>query len=129
MLKKGNMTKRWIDKADPNPAQTCSCVANVGTGGNSDEMPLGAMRDAAAVLRGTHDFAAFRSTGTETTTRTMPETPDARKEDSSLVRPACWKSRGAYFFLSTLAMSKRTKDERVHGHITQRQFRLAARIP
>lgn len=41
-----NMTKRWIDKGDPNPAQTFSCVANVGTSGNSDEMPLGAMRDA-----------------------------------------------------------------------------------
>ena len=41
-----NMTKRWIDKTDPNPSQTFSCVANVGTGGNSDEMPLGAMRDA-----------------------------------------------------------------------------------
>lgn len=40
------MTKRWIDKGDPTPAQTFSCVANVGTGGNSDEMPLGAMRDA-----------------------------------------------------------------------------------
>lgn len=41
-----NMTKRWIDKGDPNPAQTFSCVANVGTNGNADEMPLGAMRDA-----------------------------------------------------------------------------------
>ena len=41
-----NMTKRWIDKGDPTPATTFSCVANVGTGGNSDEMPLGAMRDA-----------------------------------------------------------------------------------
>jgi hypothetical protein len=41
-----NMTKRWIDKTDPNPAQTFSCAANVGTGGSSDEMPLGAIRDA-----------------------------------------------------------------------------------
>ena len=41
-----NMTKRWIDKGDPTPATTFSCVANVGTGGNSDEMPLGGMRDA-----------------------------------------------------------------------------------
>ena len=41
-----NMAKRWIEKTDPNPSQTFSCVANVGTGGNSDEMPLGAMRDA-----------------------------------------------------------------------------------
>lgn len=41
-----NMTKRWIEKTDPNPSQTFSCVANVGTGGNADEMPLGAMRDA-----------------------------------------------------------------------------------
>ncbi|MFN0253055.1 MAG: hypothetical protein ACKV2T_39645 [Kofleriaceae bacterium] len=41
-----NMTKRWIDKLDPSPGQTFACLANVGTGGNSDEMPLGAMRDA-----------------------------------------------------------------------------------
>lgn len=41
-----NMTRRWIEKTDANPAQTFACVANVGTGGNSDEMPLGAMRDA-----------------------------------------------------------------------------------
>jgi hypothetical protein len=41
-----NMTKRWIDKADPDPSMTFSCVANVGTGGPSDEMPLSAMRDA-----------------------------------------------------------------------------------
>lgn len=41
-----NMTKRWIDKLDPNPGTTFACVANVGTSGNSDEMPLGAMRDA-----------------------------------------------------------------------------------
>jgi hypothetical protein len=41
-----NMTKRWIDKTDPNPSMTFSCVANVGTSGPSDEMPLSAMRDA-----------------------------------------------------------------------------------
>lgn len=41
-----NMTKRWIDKADADVAGTFSCVANVGTGGPSDEMPLSAMRDA-----------------------------------------------------------------------------------
>lgn len=48
MIKPGscNMTKRWIDKSDPNPAQTFACAANVGTGGSSDEMPLGAVRDA-----------------------------------------------------------------------------------
>jgi hypothetical protein len=40
------MTKRWIDKTDPNPSQAFSCAANVGTGGASDEMPLGAVRDA-----------------------------------------------------------------------------------
>ena len=39
-----NMTNRWIDKNDPNPSQAFSCAANVGTGGNADEMPLGAMR-------------------------------------------------------------------------------------
>jgi len=41
-----NMTRRWIEKTDPDKAATFACVANVGTGGNSDEMPLGAMRDA-----------------------------------------------------------------------------------
>jgi hypothetical protein len=41
-----NMTKRWIDKSDPNPSMTFSCLANVGTSGPSDEMPLGAVRDA-----------------------------------------------------------------------------------
>ena len=41
-----NMTKRWIDKSDPNPAQSFACAANVGTSGSSDEMPLGAIRDA-----------------------------------------------------------------------------------
>jgi hypothetical protein len=41
-----NMTKRWIEKADADKVATFSCVANVGTSGNSDEMPLGAMRDA-----------------------------------------------------------------------------------
>jgi len=41
-----NMTKRWIDKTDPDPSMTFSCVANVGTGGPGDEMPLSAMRDA-----------------------------------------------------------------------------------
>jgi hypothetical protein len=41
-----NMTKRWIDKTDANPAQTFACAANVGTSGSSDEMPLGAIRDA-----------------------------------------------------------------------------------
>lgn len=48
MLKPGacNMTKRWIDKTDTDPSATFSCVANVGTGGPSDEMPLSAMRDA-----------------------------------------------------------------------------------
>jgi hypothetical protein len=48
MLKPGacNMTKRWIEKADADVSTTFSCVANVGTGGPSDEMPLSAMRDA-----------------------------------------------------------------------------------
>jgi hypothetical protein len=41
-------------------------------------------------------LSARRRAGTEATTRTMPETPEARKEDSLLVRPACWKRRGAY---------------------------------
>jgi hypothetical protein len=46
MLKKGAMTKRWLDKGDPNMAMTFSTLANVGTSGSGDEMPLGAMRDA-----------------------------------------------------------------------------------
>lgn len=46
MLKKGNMTKRWIDKSDPDVAGTFSMLANVGTSGSADEMPLGAIRDA-----------------------------------------------------------------------------------
>ena len=41
-----NMTRRWIEKTDPDPSGAFSCVANVGTSGPSDEMPLGAMRDA-----------------------------------------------------------------------------------
>jgi hypothetical protein len=41
-----NMTKRWLEKADPNVSMTFSCLANVGTGGPGDEMPLSAMRDA-----------------------------------------------------------------------------------
>jgi hypothetical protein len=41
-----NMTKRWIEKADADVSGTFSCLANVGTGGPSDEMPLSAMRDA-----------------------------------------------------------------------------------
>ena len=41
-----NMTKRWIDKTDPDPSMTFSCLANVGTSGPSDEMPLAAVRDA-----------------------------------------------------------------------------------
>jgi hypothetical protein len=40
------MPRRWIEKTDPNVAQMFSCVANVGTSGPSDEMPLSAMRDA-----------------------------------------------------------------------------------
>jgi hypothetical protein len=41
-----NMTNRWIEKTDADVTGTFSCVANVGTGGPSDEMPLSAMRDA-----------------------------------------------------------------------------------
>ncbi|MDB4962346.1 MAG: putative lipoprotein [Myxococcales bacterium] len=57
-----NMTKRWIDKGDPDPAQTFSCVANVGTGGNSDEMPLGGMRDAFEDRMADQTNAGFRRT-------------------------------------------------------------------
>jgi hypothetical protein len=41
-----NMPRRWIEKNDPDKTAMFSCVANVGTSGNADEMPLGAMRDA-----------------------------------------------------------------------------------
>jgi hypothetical protein len=41
-----NMTRRWIEKTDPDVSGTFSCLATVGTGGPSDEMPLSAMRDA-----------------------------------------------------------------------------------
>ncbi|MCW5806706.1 MAG: hypothetical protein KIT31_30355 [Deltaproteobacteria bacterium] len=41
-----NMQRRWIEKADADPSGTFSCVANVGTSGPSDEMPLSAMRHA-----------------------------------------------------------------------------------
>ncbi len=40
------MSRRWIEKTDPDPAGTFACVAAVGTGGPSDEMPLAATRDA-----------------------------------------------------------------------------------
>lgn len=57
-----NMTKRWIDKGDPNPAMTFSCVANVGTNGNADEMPLGGMRDAFEDRMADNTNAGFRRT-------------------------------------------------------------------
>jgi hypothetical protein len=41
-----NMTKRWIDKVDPSPATTFSCVARVGINGPAAEMPLASIRDA-----------------------------------------------------------------------------------
>src|SRR5688500_18703222 len=34
------MTRRWIDRRDPDVAGTFSCLANVGTEGSSIEMPL-----------------------------------------------------------------------------------------
>lgn len=40
MRQECGMTKRWIDGADGDVANTFSCVANVGTGGPSLEMPL-----------------------------------------------------------------------------------------
>jgi hypothetical protein len=46
MLKTPAMTKRWIDKVDPDVSGTFSQLANVGVTGPSDEMPLSAMRDA-----------------------------------------------------------------------------------
>ena len=46
MLKTATMTKRWIDKTDPDVTGTFSQLANVGIDGPSDEMPLSAMRDA-----------------------------------------------------------------------------------
>ncbi len=46
MLMNGAMTKRWIEKTDPDVSGTFSTLANVGVTGPSDEMPLSAMRDA-----------------------------------------------------------------------------------
>jgi hypothetical protein len=40
MRQECGMTKRWIDRDDGNVASTFSCVAEVGTGGPSLEMPL-----------------------------------------------------------------------------------------
>jgi len=40
MRQECGMTKRWIDRNDNDVAGTFSCVANVGTGGPSLEMPL-----------------------------------------------------------------------------------------
>ncbi|MEZ4366319.1 MAG: VWA domain-containing protein, partial [Kofleriaceae bacterium] len=40
------MTRPWIEQADADPAGTFACLAAVGTSGPSDEMPLGALRDA-----------------------------------------------------------------------------------
>jgi hypothetical protein len=40
MRQECGMTKRWIDRDDGNVASTFSCVADVGTGGPSLEMPL-----------------------------------------------------------------------------------------
>jgi hypothetical protein len=40
MRQECGMTKRWIDSSDSNVASTFSCVAEVGTGGPSLEMPL-----------------------------------------------------------------------------------------
>ena len=53
-----NMTKRWIDKSDPDPAMTFSCVANVGIDGPSREMPLRAIKDAFTTASATN--AGFR---------------------------------------------------------------------
>lgn len=44
MLMGCGMTRRWIEKTDPDPAGTFACIANLGTGGPGDEMPLAAMR-------------------------------------------------------------------------------------
>ncbi|MEZ4398387.1 MAG: VWA domain-containing protein [Kofleriaceae bacterium] len=41
-----NLTRRWIQLGDPDPAAAFACAANVGTSGPSDEMPLAAMRAA-----------------------------------------------------------------------------------
>jgi hypothetical protein len=46
LLKKGNMTRRWIEKADANVAGLFSTVAKVGTEGPAQEMPLAVIRDA-----------------------------------------------------------------------------------
>ncbi len=59
MLKKGTMTKRWIDKADQDVAGTFATLANVGITGSADEMPLGAVRGALGPCR-TGERMGFR---------------------------------------------------------------------
>ncbi len=44
MLQGCGMTRRWIEKTDPDPAGTFACIADVGTDGPSDEMPLAGLR-------------------------------------------------------------------------------------
>jgi hypothetical protein len=46
LLEKGAMTKRWIEKADPDVSGMFATVANVGVEGPAQEMPLAAIRDA-----------------------------------------------------------------------------------
>lgn len=40
MLMRCGMTKRWLDKGDPDVAGTFACAAQLGTGGPAQEMPL-----------------------------------------------------------------------------------------
>jgi hypothetical protein len=46
MLQRCDMSRRWVEKLDPDPGATFACAALVGSGGPSKEMPLEAMRKA-----------------------------------------------------------------------------------
>jgi hypothetical protein len=60
MLQGCGMTRRWIEKSDPDPAGTFACIAAVGVDGPSDEMPLAAMRMALEDRMGDGTNAGWR---------------------------------------------------------------------
>ncbi len=51
------MSRRWLERGEPNLTETFSCIANVGVRGPTDEMPLASTRDAldTRVADGTND--------------------------------------------------------------------------
>ncbi len=46
MLQRCDMSRRWVERSDPDPGASFSCAALLGTGGPGTEMPLEAMRKA-----------------------------------------------------------------------------------